>query len=206
MLKRIVALSVFSILALSIGSARAQPADYRTFFTFSAPVTLPGVTLPAGTYLFRLADPTTGRKVINVLSADGKRSLAMLHTIPNQLLTAPQNAEIRFMEVSANTPLPIKAWWYPGNAIGYEFIYPRSQALQLAKVASDPVLTTIADTPDFENVELARISASGAPTPVVVTETSGAPLSAAPSQARANFSPTTRPIEPPMKPNSITAS
>ena len=170
MLKRIVALSAFSILALSIGSARAQPADYRTFFTFSAPVTLPGVTLPAGTYLFRLADPTTGRKVINVLSADGKRSLAMLHTIPNQLLTAPQNAEIRFMEVSANTPLPIKTWWYPGNAIGYEFIYPRSQALELAKVASDPVLTTIADTPDFENVELARISASGAPTPVVVTE------------------------------------
>jgi hypothetical protein len=42
--------------------------------------------------------------------------------------------------------------------------------------------------------------------PVVVTETSGTPRSAAPSQARENFSPTTRPIEPPMKPNSITAS
>ena len=42
--------------------------------------------------------------------------------------------------------------------------------------------------------------------PVVVTETSGTPRSAAPSQARANFSPTTRPIEPPMNPNSITAS
>jgi hypothetical protein len=71
MLKRIVALSAFAVLALSIGTAQAQPADYRTFFTFSGPVTLPGVTLPAGTYLFRLADPTTGRKVINVLSADG---------------------------------------------------------------------------------------------------------------------------------------
>jgi LPXTG-motif cell wall-anchored protein len=169
-MKRIVALSAFAILALSIGTARAQPEDYRTLFTFSAPVTLPGVTLPAGTYLFRLADPTTGRKVINVLSADGKRSLAMLHTIPNQLITAPQNAEIRFMEVSANTPLPIKTWWYPGKAIGYEFIYPRAQALELAKVASDPVLTTIAETPDLENVELARISRSGDPTPVVVTE------------------------------------
>src|SRR5690348_9760100 len=166
-MKRIVALSAFAILALSIGTARAQPEDYRTLFTFSAPVTLPGVTLPAGTYLFRLADPTTGRKVINVLSADGKRSLAMLHTIPNQLITAPQNAEIRFMEVSANTPLPIKTWWYPGKAIGYEFIYPRAQALELAKVASDPVLTTIAETPDLENVELARISRSGDPTPVV---------------------------------------
>jgi len=174
MLKRIAALSAFAVLALGIGTVQAQPADYRTFFTFSAPVTLPGVTLPAGTYLFRLADPTTGRKVINVLSADGKRSLAMLHTIPNQLLTAPRNAEVRFMETTATTPLPIKTWWYPGNAIGYEFIYPRSQALQLAKVTSEPVLTTIADTQDFEKADLARVSSSGVPAPVVVTETPAA--------------------------------
>jgi LPXTG-motif cell wall-anchored protein len=167
MLKRIVALSTFAVLALGIGTAQAQPADYRTFFTFSAPVTLPGVTLPAGTYMFRLADPTTGRKVINVLSADGKRSLAMLHTIPNQLLTAPQNAEVRFMETTANTPPPIKTWWYPGKATGYEFIYPRTQALQLAKLTSEPVLTTVAETQDFEKADLSRISGSGVPAPVV---------------------------------------
>ena len=35
----------------------AQTADRRTIFTFNGPVTLPGVTLPAGQYLFRLADP-----------------------------------------------------------------------------------------------------------------------------------------------------
>jgi LPXTG-motif cell wall-anchored protein len=170
MLKRIVALSTFAVIALSIGTAQAQPADYRTFFTFSGPVTLPGVTLPAGTYLFRLADPTTGRKVINVLSKDGKKSLAMLHTIPNQLLKAPQNPEIRFMETTAKTPPPIKTWWYPGKAIGYEFIYPRPQALKLAKLTSEPVLTTVAETQDFEKADLARISASGAPALVVVSE------------------------------------
>ena len=183
MLKRIVALSTFAALALGIGTAQAQTADYRTYFTFSAPVTLPGVTLPAGTYVFRLADPTTGRKVINVLSADGKRSLAMLHTIPNQLLTAPQSAEIRFMETSANTPPPIKTWWYPGKSIGYEFIYPRPQALQLAKVTSEPVLTTIAETKDFETADLARISGSGVPAPVIVTE-NPAPVAAATGRAQ----------------------
>ena len=182
MLKRIVASSTFAVLALSIGTAQAQPADYRTFFTFSGPVTLPGVTLPAGTYLFRLADPTTGRKVINVLSADGKRSLAMLHTIPNQLLKAPQNPEIRFMETTANTPPPFKTWWYPGKAIGYEFIYPRRQALQLSKLTSEPVLTTIAETQDFEKADLARISASGTPAPVVVTDN---PVAVAAASGRA---------------------
>jgi hypothetical protein len=42
--------------------------------------------------------------------------------------------------------------------------------------------------------------------PEAVTETSGIPRSAALSQARMSFSPTTRPIEPPMKVKSITAS
>jgi LPXTG-motif cell wall-anchored protein len=161
-----------AVLMLGAAPGQAQAPDYRTYFTFSAPVMLPGITLPAGTYLFRLADPNSSRKVINVLSADGKRSLAMLHTIPNQLLRAPQDPEVRFMEAAANTPLPIKTWWYPGKAIGYEFIYPRPQALALAKTTSEPVLTTGTDTNDLETAELARITASGPPTPVTVDENS----------------------------------
>ena len=33
----------------------AQPADRLTYVTFSGPVSVPGTTLPAGTYAFRLA-------------------------------------------------------------------------------------------------------------------------------------------------------
>jgi len=171
MLSRIIALSTFAMLISSVsGVAQAQPADYRTYFTFNTPVTLPGITLPAGTYLFRLADPDTSRKVISVLSADGKKPLAMLHTIPSQLPQAPRDAEIRFMETPATMPPAVKTWWYPGKAIGYEFIYPRQQALQLAKVNSEPVLTTAADTKDFEKADLSRISGSGAPATVVVDD------------------------------------
>ena len=94
----------------------------------------------------------------------------MLHTIPNQLLQAPRDAEVRFMETPANVPPAIKTWWYPGKSIGYEFIYPRQQALQLAKVTAEPVLTTIAETKALETAELARISGSGAPTAVKVEE------------------------------------
>ena len=43
-----------AMLACVAGTAAAQPPDKRTFFTFSGPVALPGVTLPAGQYLFRL--------------------------------------------------------------------------------------------------------------------------------------------------------
>src|SRR5262245_50919233 len=161
MLSKPLAFLMLSVLTLSIGSrAEAQPADYRTYFTFSAPVTLPGTTLPAGKYIFRLADPDSNRKVINVLSADGKRSLAMLHTIPNQATKAPKDAEIRFMETGAKVPPPIKTWWYAGKAIGYEFIYPRKQALELAKSTSEPILTTTKDSADLENADLARVTGS----------------------------------------------
>lgn len=158
-MSKLVAFLTLAVLTLSIaGRAEAQPADYRTYFTFSAPVTLPGITLPAGKYVFRLADPDSSRKVINVLSADGKKSLAMLHTIPNQAMKAPKDAEIRFMETSAKVPPPVKTWWYAGKAIGYEFIYPRKQALELAKATSEPILTTAKETTDLASADLSRVN------------------------------------------------
>jgi hypothetical protein len=171
MVSKLVVFLTLAVLTLSIGGrAEAQPADNRTFFTFSGPVTLPGITLPAGKYIFRLADPDSSRKVINVLSGDGQRSLAMLHTIPNQAMKAPKDAEIRFMETSAKVPPPIKTWWYAGKAIGYEFIYPRQQALQLAKSTSEPILTTAAETSDLAKADLSRIDGSGVPAAVKVEE------------------------------------
>ena len=171
MLRTLLTATALAGLMLGIsGMAQAQTDDYRTYFTFSAPVTLPGVTLPAGRYLFRLADPSTSRKVINVLTADGKKSVAMLTSIPNRLNKAPNDPEVRFMETSNNTPPPIKTWWYPGNSTGYEFIYPRKQALELAKVVNEPILTTKtdADSKQFETADLARVdeSASAISAPV----------------------------------------
>jgi len=169
--KRMIVVSTLAVLTLSVsGTAHAQPSDLRTYFTFNAPVTLPGVTLPAGRYLFRLANPQGGRRVINVLSADGKTSLAMLHTIPNQLPKAPEKPEIRFMETAASLPPAIKTWWYAGRSTGYEFIYPRQQALQLAKATSERVLTTRTETKELETADLSRISGSGVPAPVTVEE------------------------------------
>jgi LPXTG-motif cell wall-anchored protein len=179
MANRIIASMALSLLILGIGSAaQAQTADYKTYFTFSGPVTLPGVTLPAGKYIFRLADPNSSRKVIAIQSEDGRKQLAMLHTIPNQAPKAPNDPEIRFMETSSNVPPPVKTWWYPGQSIGYEFIYPRAQAAQLAKVTTEPVLTTTQETTQFETADLSRISGQGAPAAVEV-QASPAPAAVA---------------------------
>jgi hypothetical protein len=121
----ICALAVLACVAPTRAYAN-RPIDKRTFFTFSQSITLPGVTLPAGTYLFRLGDPTGSRRVVQVLSEDGAESYAMLLTIPAQRVDIPDDPEIHFMETPATTPAAAKFWWYPGESMGHEFIYPVS--------------------------------------------------------------------------------
>jgi hypothetical protein len=42
-------------------------------------VALPGVALPGGQYLFRLADPDSSSKVVQVLNADGTNASESSH-------------------------------------------------------------------------------------------------------------------------------
>ena len=175
---------VFAVLASAMsGTAYAQgPADYRTIFTFSQPVTLPGVTLPAGKYLFRLTDVNGSRRVVQILSEDATQSYAMLLAIPAQRLEPPAEPEVRFMETAANAPSAIKTWWYPGSAIGWEFIYPKDQAIRLAKAATQPVLTTTqtadATTEEMKTADLSRVSDTGEQTAVTREDT---PVASAPA-------------------------
>ena len=80
MLKRIVlsACSVALLVGVTATPSTAQPLDKRTLFTFSGPVSMPGVTLPAGEYLFRLANPDSSARVVQVLSADGTKPYGLM--------------------------------------------------------------------------------------------------------------------------------
>jgi LPXTG-motif cell wall-anchored protein len=87
---RVLACAVALFVCLMAAPVSAQPIDKRTFFTFSAPVALPGLTLPAGQYLFRLADPNTSAKVVQVLSADGSKAAGQGSTPTSQASASSQ--------------------------------------------------------------------------------------------------------------------
>lgn len=110
-------------------------ADHHTRFTFSEPIALPGVTLPAGTYTFRLVDPTTGGRVVQVLDGRGTRSYAMFLSIPASRPDVSREPEVSFMETAAGMPAAVKIWWPEGSALGHEFIYSKEQALRLTQSA-----------------------------------------------------------------------
>jgi hypothetical protein len=61
----------------------AHPLDQRTLFTFRGPVALQGVTLPGGQYLFRLADPHSSSKGVQVLNAEGTNASESSQTTAN---------------------------------------------------------------------------------------------------------------------------
>lgn len=148
-------------------TARAQgPANQDTYFTFSAPVELPGVTLPAGRYLFKLVDSQSNRHVVRVTSGDRKQLFATLMAIPSYTVGKPTDEpEIRFMEGPENAPHAVKLWIYPGRTVGHEFIYPRAQAQRLARATGQPVLSVKTETmpseTDLVNAEMIRIDAEG---------------------------------------------
>jgi len=153
----------------AVATISAEPDDKRTFFTFSAPVKLPGVTLPPGKYLFRIADPDSGGRLVQVLSPDGKELYSTFFAIPAERSEPPSEPEIGFIETPANMPPAVKTWWYPGSSIGREFVYPKQEAQLLAKAASQPVLTTKSDTTTVEqtkSADLSRVSANGQDTNV----------------------------------------
>src|SRR5262245_56606908 len=125
-------------------------SDRATYFTFSQPVALPTVTLAPGKYLFKLADSQATRSIVQVFNGDGTKIQATLFTVPAIRNEASEEPEVRFLEGAENAPAAISTWWHPGMKTGWEFIYPREQAMKLAQSSNQPVLTTSKDVTNDE--------------------------------------------------------
>ena len=121
--------------------ARADEWNKKTILTFSGPVQIPGATLAAGTYVFKLADLTGNRHVVQVFDKDEKKIYSTILAIPDQKLDPSDKPVVMFAERPAGTPQAVKAWFYPGETIGNEFVYPKDQAMKIARETHQSVLS-----------------------------------------------------------------
>jgi LPXTG-motif cell wall-anchored protein len=126
---------------MSAAPVSAHTYDKLTYLTFSGPIQIPGVTLDAGTYRFHLADPSSGRSVVQVLSNDGAVVYAMFHTIPDIRMTVTGEATVTFREAPVGVAPPVKTLFYGGETRGYEFIYPRGGPNMIPRVTPLPEIT-----------------------------------------------------------------
>ena len=125
--------------ALSSKTLRADEAYKLTVFTFDAPIELPGVTLPAGTYTFELMDSGADRNVVQVFNKNMTKLYATVLAIPDYRVEPSDRTIIRFSERTPVEQEAIKEWFYPGDNFGQEFVYPQSRAKELAIVTDKPV-------------------------------------------------------------------
>ena len=118
---RISILGVLAAIVLSTVSQASPPLKETNNLTFGSPVALPGVTLPAGTYVFE-RDSVDNSRIVRVKSPNYQKLLFVGFTMP---VTRPRalKSPVSFGEAAAGEPIPIVAWYPVGSNRGHQFLY-----------------------------------------------------------------------------------
>lgn len=134
--------AVFSLglgILVILPAAKADEWNQRTVLTFSEAVEIPGQILPAGTYVFKVANSSSSRHIVQVFNKHENHVYATFLAIPSHRARPSEKTIVRFEERAAGSPQAIKTWFYPHKTYGHEFVYPKNQALELAKANDLPV-------------------------------------------------------------------
>jgi hypothetical protein len=108
-------------------AAKADQWNKLTVMTFNEPVEIPGQTLPAGTYVFKLADSQGDRNVVQIFTEDQKRLVAIILAVPAYRLEPTSNTAIKLEEREAGLPEALHSWFYPGENYGVQFVHKKSE-------------------------------------------------------------------------------
>jgi hypothetical protein len=127
----LIAFAVASVLFLEV-AAHADENNQLTKITFNQPIEIPGQILPAGTYVFQLADPND-LNVIRIFNAEGTRLYATLQTITAERSEPTGKLVVVVAERPEGRPETLVKWFYPGNTSGHELVYPKQEEQQLAQ-------------------------------------------------------------------------
>jgi hypothetical protein len=162
--------------AVSVPGARADEWNKKTTMTFSQPVEIPGQILPAGTYTFKLLNSPSDRHIVQIFNADGTQLIATILTINDYRLQPTGRTVVKFAEQRGDAPDALKAWFYPGDNFGQEFVYPKPRAIELALALKEPVPALQADTTDLNTVAIVAVTPEKTEVPVTEAVETTAPV------------------------------
>jgi hypothetical protein len=152
--------------AATSASAQDSNVDQRTFLTFSGPVQMPGVTLPAGKYVFKLA-PTALHNVMQVFDGEEKKIIGQWFFVAVERTNEEQNKAdgkpvVMFREMPEGMTPAVHYFFYPTDLRGKEFIYPKEQALKIAAATHERVLATDTDVAKGGEAHVFSVEPNGA--------------------------------------------
>ena len=165
--KSVLAVASLCILgALSLSSVHADEWNKKTVMTFNQPVEIPGQILPAGTYTFKLLDSPSDRHVVQIFTADGMHIIATVLAINNYRLRPTGQTVVKFSERPGDAPDALKAWFYPGDNFGQEFVYPKPRAIELAVAVKEPVPALPVEATDLNTAPIVAVTPEQQEVPV----------------------------------------
>jgi hypothetical protein len=134
--KRIILLGTMLAFLVMLPMARASDENQATKVTFNQAVQIPGRILPAGTYWFVLANPTSSPDVIYIFNSDRSALQATVRSITAERVSLiPANdAAVTLVERESMQPETIVTWYYADDNIGHEFVYSKPEAQELAQL------------------------------------------------------------------------
>jgi len=191
------AISLFAAMAVAgvllAPVSKADPVYKTTEVTFHEPVEIPGMVLPAGTYVMRLLDPLMDQDIVQFYDSQEKHMYKMVFAVRDFRLNPPDHTLITFEERAHGAPQAIKEWIPIGEQWGEEFVYPKVRPV-VAQVAPQqlqprPAVPAPAPIP-------APPAAQPAPTPAPAAHVQPQPRPVEIAQAQPAPAPST-PAEPP---------
>jgi len=141
--------------------AKADEWNKRTILTFSGPIEIPGQVLPAGKYVFKLMDSPSDRHIVQVYNDKETHLITTLVAVSDERMRPSGKTIISFGEGVAGAPEVLRAWFYPGDTIGQEFVYPENKAREIAQRTHEHVLYIRGKNGDLRTGEIRAMEPSG---------------------------------------------
>jgi len=133
---------------------RADEYDKKTIVTFDQPTEIPGIVLQPGKYVIKLLNSPSNRHIAEVMNERMDHLYALTFTAAAERLSPLDDKTnkkiLTFYEGKNGQPQAIRRWFWPGDTIGQEFLYPKKQAAKIAANTGEKVaegnLPTVAES------------------------------------------------------------
>ena len=139
-------------IAMAISSAVQEPYstgwNKKSTLSSDRALEFPGIVLEPGTYVIRLKESTETRSVVEICNQDESQILGTFLAIPDHELRQDDNSEFVYFNVAQGNPEPVRTWFYSGDLIGMEFVYPKARAKEIAKGADTHVMASNSNNKD----------------------------------------------------------
>ena len=126
-----------TVLGHAFGSSQHPALPSELLIKFTGSFRIGPVSLPAGTYRFRSAEPSSANLVLVVMSHDLTRTYALVHTLPARR-DKLDDLSIVFDRPRPDAPPRIRALFWPGLMGGLEVQYETGTSASLSTQIPEP--------------------------------------------------------------------